>query len=360
MIKTIKEFTFRMVAGANIATIIVMLLVGFSDRLNPVDHPVLASAGLVFPVLLVINLGFTFFWVVFRLRMVLIPLAGFLLCYAPIRTYCPFNVRETAPEDAIKVLSYNVLSFCGWETQPGEDNAILEYIVEQNADIVCLQEAMPSGISQQRVEEKLKPLYQYCDTAVKGRGGDCIALYSKYPIISRQRIHYASPGNLSMAYEVKINDDTVVVVNNHLETTGLSMEDKANFKQMVKGNVEAREAKTESKRLIDKLGEAAKKRGPQAEAVARFISEHKGRSIIVCGDFNDNPISYTRRTIARNLTDCYVESGLGPGISYHHSGFFVRIDNIMCSDDWTPYGCRVDNSIKNSDHYPIYCWLKKK
>uniref|UniRef100_A0AB33JBN4 Endonuclease/exonuclease/phosphatase family protein n=1 Tax=Prevotella sp. GTC17259 TaxID=3236795 RepID=A0AB33JBN4_9BACT len=360
MIKTIKEFTFRMVAGANIATIIVMLLVGFSDRLNPVDHPVLASAGLVFPVLLVINLGFTFFWVVFRLRMVLIPLVGFLLCCAPIRTYCPFNVRETAPEDAIKVLSYNVLSFCGWETQPGEDNAILEYIVEQNADIVCLQEAMPSGISQQRVEEKLKPLYQYCDTAVKGRGGDCIALYSKYPIISRRRIHYASPGNLSMAYEVKINDDTVVVVNNHLETTGLSMEDKANFKQMVKGNVEAREAKTESKRLIDKLGEAAKKRGPQAEAVARFISEHKGQSIIVCGDFNDNPISYTRRTIARNLTDCYVESGLGPGISYHHSGFFVRIDNIMCSDDWTPYGCRVDNSIKNSDHYPIYCWLKKK
>jgi len=69
-------------------------------------------------------------------------------------------------------------------------------------------------------------------------------------------------------------------------------------------------------------------------------------------------VSYVHRTIAKDLTDCYVATGNGPGISYHLNGFFVRIDNILCTDDFTPYRCHVDRSIKASDHYPIACWLK--
>ena len=40
-----KEFTFRIIAGANIATIVVMLLIGFSDRINPPAHPLIALAA---------------------------------------------------------------------------------------------------------------------------------------------------------------------------------------------------------------------------------------------------------------------------------------------------------------------------
>ena len=82
--------------------------------------------------------------------------------------------------------------------------------------------------------------------------------------------------------------------------------------------------------------------------------------MILCGDFNDSPISYAHRTLDKVLTDCYVATGNGPGISYHHNAIFVRIDNIMCSSHWTPYGCKVDRSARHSDHYPIYCWLKRK
>ena len=115
-----------------------------------------------------------------------------------------------------------------------------------------------------------------------------------------------------------------------------------------------------SRRLIDKLGEASRIRAPQARAVARYIRKHAYQSIICVGDFNDGPLSYAHRIVSDGLTDCYIASGNGPGISYHHSGFYVRIDNILCSDDWTPYGCKVDRQIKQSDHYPIYCWLKKR
>ena len=118
--------------------------------------------------------------------------------------------------------------------------------------------------------------------------------------------------------------------------------------------------KVESKRLIDKLAETSKRRAPEVDAVARYIARHEGESIILCGDFNDNPISYTRRVIVDKLTDCYVATANGPGISYHLSGFYVRIDNIMCTPDWKPYGCTVDSKVKSSDHYPIYCWLQKQ
>ena len=129
---------------------------------------------------------------------------------------------------------------------------------------------------------------------------------------------------------------------------------------MLKGNLESHTVKTESKRLIDQLGESARTRAPQAQAVARYIRKHAYQSIICMGDFNDSPLSYAHHTIDKELTDCYVASGNGPGISYHLSGFYVRIDNIFCSDDWEPYGCTVDRSIKASDHYPIMGWLKKK
>ena len=71
-------------------------------------------------------------------------------------------------------------------------------------------------------------------------------------------------------------------------------------------------------------------------------------------------LSHAHCTIAKDLTDCYIASGNGPGISYHRGGFFVRIDNIMCSDDWEPYECKVDDKIDVSDHYPIICKLKMR
>lgn len=66
MLKQLKSFTLKMMGGANVASLLVMLLIGCSDRINPADHPALANAGLLFPVLLAVNLGFIVFWVLFK------------------------------------------------------------------------------------------------------------------------------------------------------------------------------------------------------------------------------------------------------------------------------------------------------
>ena len=110
--------------------------------------------------------------------------------------------------------------------------------------------------------------------------------------------------------------------------------------------------------LLSKLAQATSKRAPQADAVHEYIEAHRQYPIIVCGDFNDNPISYSRRTIGKGLTDCFVETGSGIGLSYNQKGFFFRIDHILCSKDIQPYNCQIDNEMDASDHYPIICWLK--
>lgn len=359
MLRKFKKFTLMMIAGANIVTVLIMLLIGYSDRLDPVEHTVLSSAGLAFPIFLIFNLGFLVFWVVFKWRYALIPVAGYLLCISPLRTYLPLNVPSAPPKGAIKVLSYNVWYF-GSGKNYEHTNPIITYLARQQADIVCLQEANINDKGQAEADSLLRPIYPYCDTSNISGVNDMLTLYSKYPILKREDIKYSSKSNHSVAYYLKIDGDTVIVINNHLESIGLTPDDKSQFKSLVKGDLKRDSAENESKRLIDKLGEAAARRAPQAKAVAEFITRHKDKSIICVGDFNDSPISFTHHTIASKLTDCYTASGNGPGISYHQSGFYFRIDNILCSDDWEPYGCKVDNSIADSDHYPIICWLKKR
>ena len=59
------------------------------------------------------------------------------------------------------------------------------------------------------------------------------------PIIGHERIRIESASNIVAAFHLKINDDTVTVINAHLESVGLSMEDKSEFKDLVKGNLKA-------------------------------------------------------------------------------------------------------------------------
>ena len=60
MLKRLKKFTLQMIAGANVATILLMLLVGYSDRLDPASFPRLANIGLRPYMWLIINGLFLF------------------------------------------------------------------------------------------------------------------------------------------------------------------------------------------------------------------------------------------------------------------------------------------------------------
>ena len=361
MIKQLKSFTLNMVAGANIATIILLVLAGYSDRLTPVEHPILSCMGMTFPIFMIFNLLFLFFWLTFKWRRAWIPIAGFAAVYIPLTVYMPLNMRQELPDGTIKVLSYNVCSYGGNYKYENGFDTVYNYLKRQDADIVCLQEDVDAW--RRFVFLRYSKIYPYNDTTVfynNARGMNGMGIHTRFPIIRRERIPYQSTGNGSMAWYLKVDKDTLLVINNHLEGTHLSDEDRDNYKRLIKGDMRRDTARQESVLLLNKLGKAAAKRAPEAEAVHQYIETHSQYPIIVCGDFNDNPISYSRRTISEGLTDCFAASGRGIGLSYNQKGFFFRIDHILCSDQFQPYNCQIDDKMDASDHYPIICWLKKK
>lgn len=360
MARQLRTLALRLLAGANVGTILLLLLVGYSDHIHPDHHPLLATTGLLFPLFLLANGAFLLFWLLAKRRYALLPVAGFLLAFVPTRTYSPLNLPRSAPKDAIKVLSYNVWLFAGWEVNDSTASPILDYICQSGADIVCLQEATACEIGQERIDAALNPVYAYHDTLAISPSADVVAVYTRYPIVGKERVPIVSKGNICGAFRLKVGADTVLVLNAHLETTGLSYKEKETFGHIVRGDLTADSASHSSRRLADKLGRASRRRASQAEVVADYVRRHKGTPVILCGDFNDGPISYTHHTIACELTDCYVATGNGPGFSYHASHLAVRIDNIMCSNHFVPYECRVDRSIDTSDHYPMTCRLKMR
>lgn len=359
MIKQLKAFTINVVAGANLATVLLMLTAGYADHINPASHPMLSSLGMLFPFFLIANLLFVFFWLTFKWKKLWIPILGYILAYPPLTIYLPLHNTQSVPEGTIKIMSYNVCQYGGnWKYEQGFDT-IYNYLKREAPDIVCMQEDVDTW--RRFVFHRYEKIYPYNDTIIFQQTSTSIngvGIHSKYPIIRRERIQYPSRANGSMAYYLLVEGDTILVINNHLETTHLTQEDRSRYEEMIKGKMKRDTVKEESLLLLEKLGQASAIRAVAADAVHQYIEEHRQYPTIVCGDFNDNPISYSRRTIATGLKDCFVETGKGLGLSYNRKGYFFRIDHILCSDHFEPYNCIVDSKMDASDHYPISCRLK--
>ncbi len=349
-----------MIAGANVATVIIMLLVGFSDRLYPVDHPLLSTVGMAFPVFLLLNLAFLVFWIIFKWRMLWIPVAGFLFAYVPISIYMPINMQEDVPEDAVKLMTYNVCAYGGNFKYENGFEVILKYLTDEKPDIICMQEDVDSWRRYvfQKYQETLFPYNDTCIIVNNPMSMNGLGIHTRFPIVKRERIPYSSKANGSVAWWLKVNDDTLIVVNNHFESCHLNSEDRKQYRQMLHGKMEKDSIRAESKQMIVKLAEANEKRAPQIQAVLQYVKDHSQYSVVVCGDFNDNPISYSRHAMSQELTDCYVTTGRGIGLSYNQKAFALRIDHIFCSKNIQPYHCRIDGKMDASDHNPMICWLK--
>lgn len=343
-----------------------MLLTAYSPYIRPTVHPVESCMGLAFPIFAFINGVCLFFWLTIRkYRLSLLPLAGFLCCYPQIRASLPVNLRAgTPPEDCIKCLSYNIMGFNG-ATKGENGNSILNYLRESDADILCLQEYSVSTssrfLTQKDVSEALAsyPYHSICTIGDKPGGNNRIACYSRLPILSSRPVRYASQYNGSIVYEVKWGEDTLMLVNNHLESNKLTKEDKNIYEEMLK-DPEKEKVKSGMRHLLSKLAEASAIRAPQADSIAQAIRTSRHPYTIVCGDFNDAPISYAHRVIADGLDDAFTQSGQGAGISYNQNKFYFRIDNILISRNLKSYNCTVDRNIKESDHYPIQCYIAKR
>ena len=107
MARTFRKFFFWILVVFNVVVIALLLISGYSGHFSPLDYPLLSLSGLVFPLFLVLNVLMLLVWFIVRKRMMLLPIAGLLLAYAPVRTYVPINLNTPPPEGSFKVLSFN-------------------------------------------------------------------------------------------------------------------------------------------------------------------------------------------------------------------------------------------------------------
>ena len=357
--KLVKGLIVNLLTVVAIFVALLLVAVGYSDRIPPDVHPMVACSGMAMPAVLVLNVAMLLLILSVCWRRAWIPLAAFVVTYVPIRTYIPLHIPSSEEGD-LRIITYNVCGYGGNFKYDYALDTIADYIMAQNADIVCIQEEQ---CTKHKAVERWQELYPYNDTVrvdkdPVGKFINAIGIHSRLPIIRKERISYESSTNGSVAFYLQLGRDTLIVINNHLEATHISKEERAQYSEILNGKQERQQAEEHLFSLMERLAESMEKRAPEAIAVHQYIEAHRQYPIIVCGDFNDTPISYTHHIIAQGLTDCFTEAGCGLGLSYNQKGFNFRIDHILCSSQFTPITCKVDSKMDASDHYPMICSMK--
>ena len=258
----------------------------------------------------------------------------------------------------LTVLSLNMANLGGkrQRQESRRENAkhMVAWVARQKADILILQEYFEHEHVEEyqpwRAFEAAGLHYKYFAhmnmedvTRVDGKG---VAIYSRYPI-GNERIIYRSPidNNQVVACQIRYLGSDITIYNLHLQSVKLDSED----------NPMGRNGKyfwKRAKRLVKKLKTAFILRKKQLDNLTKAIDATKG-PILLAGDFNDTPFSYSYWQINRRLSNAFQAKGSGLGITYHGKVPFLRIDNQFYSKDFSPSSFRVQSGFEYSDHFPL-------
>jgi endonuclease/exonuclease/phosphatase family metal-dependent hydrolase len=268
-------------------------------------------------------------------------------------------------------MTYNTGTFGMWtganrdKNDKDGNNRLIRDILRENPDIVGYQEGVGGATYKKHVEPLLKRNGLY-HKAHQSHGSQ-IGCISRYPILESQAI-CKSTADEAVLFKIKLsNADTLYFVVVHLKSMDISNEEKENFKeninQLRNDSIDNSIDYKGLSHLARKIARASEPRAKQADTIAQFIEENKHRNLIICGDFNDTPVSYTYHTIASagNLEDAFVQTGNGLGRTFNRYAMVVRIGHILYGKDfWEPHAARIINRPDRSDHNAVTVHLKRK
>lgn len=336
-----------------------LLLADCTIFLSPARFALPALMGVGFAPLLWVNILFAISWLFsHRKSWCAVSIIAILLSAGNIlRTYSHSSGETAQAEHELTVLTYNTHQ-CSQLEKAGK-NKVLQYILESGADIVCLQEYEvrrdPYYLTFEEAKKYLGKAYPYTyyDFSIYNKRRQYgLAVYSKYPLTNKTSIHYDSRANLSNYCDVTIEGDTIRLFNNHLESNSLSNSD-------LEDNLGSTEdIKRSTWKIASKMMAAYKYRAAESETVRDAIRESP-YPVIVAGDMNDVPVSYTYRTISDELEDTWLHASIGKrGRTFFRKALGVRIDYILVSKTMATRSASVDK-VSGSDHYPYkatICW----
>ena len=339
----------------NVGTVIMLLLAYLAPYVPPDYFWPISFFGLAFPFLICINIAFLLIWILQRSKRLLLPFFILILGYNHIKNTFQLFPKSGIKQSGIGVLSYNVHGFSSIQKgKKATDLGILSYMKSTLSEIVCIQEFNIGAIGKKGMQG-LKDEFPGIEYDHQGSSG--LVTLSKYPIIDKGEIRFSGSSNLVIFSDIKISNQlTIRVYNCHLQSYSIDPED---YNIIDPSEFEADKQEIEkAKKITFKLKSGFIFRASQA----RKLADHIGKSpfpVIVCGDFNDTPVSFTYRMVRGELKDAFVESGWGVSNTYNGKLPSFRIDFIFTDKKFTPVNY-IRDRVDFSDHYPIHCKVNFK
>ena len=367
--KTMTKFLRGIMVLFNIIAVLALVLVKIGSVVNPNTAllPAYASLGLL-PII-IINIAFVLFWILLRKWWTLLSLIALILFSGMIKSAVPVNfVKKDVDSSRPKItfLSYNTMNTGLMKKhKQGSPNPVVQYILDADADVVCLQEFAVSENDWQFQSsdfERIFSMFPYKHVSFqldKWSMNIGLATLSKFPIIEKRNVDYDAEFNLSIYTDIVIGVDTIRIINNHLESNRITAMDMKQTSEL-RNDFSSEKIAAVTKYLSQKMSVAYKMRAKQADEVAKVI-KNSPYKVISCGDYNDVPVSYAYTKVKGNLKDAFRETGRGLGWTYNKSFYRFRIDYIMYDKSFQSANYKRGN-LKDSDHYPIQTdlYLTKK
>jgi endonuclease/exonuclease/phosphatase family metal-dependent hydrolase len=347
--------------AVNILFAAALLFSYLAVHVSPESFALPAFFGLAYPYLLLCNILFAVAWAILLKFEALISVLVIALGITHLTNYINIGKSSGNKENTFKVMSYNVRLFNSYEDRnSGSEKKVISFLKEQKPDIICLQEFYINGSPDEKdqyFKEALGGKYQSHMRVISTSRNHYygIVTYSKYPIIRKGQVTHPGSSSLSIFTDVIIEKDTFRIFNNHLQSFRLKRMERSFVEEVT--DPADNEALDAMKSLSLSLKKGFIRRAQQAESLKATIDKSP-YPVIVAGDFNDTPVSYSYRKIRKGLNDSFVRSGYGAGFTYRGNYPPNRIDYIL-------YDNRLESryfeilKVRYSDHYPVEAYLRK-
>jgi endonuclease/exonuclease/phosphatase family metal-dependent hydrolase len=341
----------RLAFFLNIGLAVFTILGYFSPEIEPSTTSLFSYLALMYPVFMILNIGFIIYWAFVDFKYSLISILAIILGYNHISSYISIkgNKLTVSPRD-ISIISFNISNAAAAydkdkQAKSNKASKMEEFLTRfEDEDIICLQEGSYAT-------DVLKKPFKKYNIHKFDKGA---VILSKHRIIKKGQIEFGTKTNSCLWADILIDLDTVRVYNLHLQSNRIS----ADANEMANKDLNKNELKWKIKRIFNRYGVYYKTRTMQA----RIVKEHANLSphrVIICGDFNDVPLSYNYKLLQEELTDTFREQGNGIGTTFNGVIPFLRIDYILVHPSMKVSKFNIIKE-KFSDHFPIATMVSLK
>lgn len=355
-----RKFLRNTLLAFNILFAVLLISTFLSVYVSPETSWVFAFIGMAYPFVLIINIAFVIFWILFKKWLFIISLICILAGWNSFEKFIQFRFKKpdsSVVHHSVKLLTYNVrlFNYYKWHNDAEAWKKIIQYIEKEDPDIVCFQEflTIPGGELDLDNLKKLLSFLPYSHVnythRIPGKISLGLATFSKFPIIRKEKYDFNKSLNGTIISDIVSGNDTFRIYNCHLQSIRFR-KDYSNLVDSLLFNYSDKQL-NELKDVSLQMRQAFIQRAGQVDILERHIKSSP-YPLIVCGDFNDTPISYTYYKLSKNLKDAFVQSGTGTGTTFRGNFPYVRIDYVLFSEPFNATYYHTDK-VDWSDHYPV-------